>query len=333
VPGGGSPFGVGVIGLGDWGLRHLHAWSSIPGIAIRAVASRDPDRARVVAERFGAPNWYLSPGELVADRTVDAVCVVNDEHEHLGAVLAAIDAGKSVLVEKPMAVDLADARAMVEASKRRGVILMPGHVLRFDHRFAALKDRIDAGDLGRPVAVHARRMLPVDRFATYQRTHVMLNVGVHDLDLALWYLGGEVERVTAVERRVQGGATPDLVWAVLELAGGALAVVAVLWLLPTRSGVFVESLTEVTGTRGMATVRQPGDGLSLWLRDGPVAPDTTLAPVIAGDLTGALRDELQEFARCVIAGRSPTRVTPEDGLRALEVAHRVVAAAAAGAPA
>jgi predicted dehydrogenase len=166
-------------------------------------------------------------------------------------------------------------------------------------------------------------MLPVDRYARYARTHVVLNVGIHDIDLALWYLPGDVIRVTALERNVQGGGTPDVVWAILETDAGGIAVIELLWLVPERSGVFLESSTEVVGSRGIGIVRQPGDGLSLWLEDGPSLPDTTLMPTIAGSVGGALREELGYFARCVMTAVAPTWVTGEDGIRALDVALRV----------
>jgi len=200
---------------------------------------------------------------------------------------------------------------------------MPGHVLRFDPRFARLKDAIVGGHLGDVVSVHARRLLPVDRYAAYDRTHIVLNVGVHDLDLLLWYMDDDVTRVSAFQRNIQGGGTPDLVWAVLEFARGGLGVLNLQWLVPERTGVFLESLTEVTGSRGMATVRQPGDGISLWERDGPSFPDTTLSTSIAGSASGALREELTYFARCVLRNEAPTWVTAGDGLRSLELAIRV----------
>jgi hypothetical protein len=133
----------------------------------------------------------------------------------------------------------------------------------------------------------------------------------------------EVVSVSAFERYVQGGATPDLLWAVLEFARGGIAVVNLQWLVPERTGVFLESMTEVTGARGMATVRQPGDGLSVWGPTGPRLPDTTLVPSIAGALGGALREELNYFARCVLRGATPTWVTPADGVRSLDIAIRV----------
>lgn len=318
-----QPLGIGVVGLGDWGERHLQAWTSIPGVSVVALASHDPARAESLGRRYGVPRWYASADELAADPAVEAVSIVNDERHHLAAALAVIDAGKAVLVEKPMALTVEDARAMVEAATRAGVILMPGHVLRFDPRFAGLKDRIDAGSLGRVVSVHSRRLLPVDRYATYDRTHVMANVGVHDIDLALWYMPGDVERVTTFERNIQGGGTPDVVWSVMEFDHGGIAVVTVLWLVPSKSGVFLDSLTEVAGTHGMGAVRQPGDGLTLWLQDGPQVPDMTLAPIIDGGLMGALRDELAYFAQCVLLGSHPRRVTGADGIRALEVALRI----------
>jgi predicted dehydrogenase len=273
------------------------------------------------------PRCYGSAAELAADPDVEAISVVNDERDHLDAVLAAVAARRPVLVEKPMTTRLEDARAMVDAAAAAGVILMPGHVLRFEPRLAALKEAVAAGQLGPIVSVHARRLLPVDRYAAYDRTHIVLNVGVHDIDLVLWLMDDEPIRVTALERNIQGGNTPDLVWSLIEFARGGIGVINLQWLVPERSGVFLESLTEVTGSAGMGSVRMPGDGLSLWGREGRSTPDTSLVTSIAGSASGALREELAYFARCVIRSEAPTWVTPGDGLRALELAMRVREAA------
>lgn len=320
--------GVGVIGLGGWGEVHVQAWQSLPLVKVQAVCSRRPERATEIAQRFGIARCYSTPEELVADPHVDVVSVVNDERAHRPAVLAAVAAGKPVLVEKPIATRLDDARAMVEAAETAGVPLMPAHVLRFDTRLAMLKDRLLVGELGRVVSIYARRLIPRDRYATYQRTHPALNAAIHDIDLALWYADSPVTAVRAYERNIQGGQAPDVLWATIEFASGALAVIENLWLVPEQAGVWLDAETEVVGSDGMARVRFPSDAMSLWLQRAPQAPDTTLVPIAGGTMQGALCDQFAYFVRCVVAGDPPTRVTGGDALRSLEVTLAIMESAA-----
>lgn len=319
--------GVGVVGLGTWGEAHIRAWRDLPGMKVVAICSSSPNRAREVAARYGIPHSYSDIDDLAEDRDVDIVSVVNDERLHLRTVLRIIQARKPMLVEKPIAPTVDDARLMVDAAIDADVLMMPGHVLRFDPSFATVKDQIESGELGDVVVVHSRRLIPVDRYARYQRSHPSVNVTIHDVDLALWYMGADVERITAFERNVQGGDVPDVLHAVIEFRGGGLALVSTLWLVPPGAGVFLDSLTEVTGSKGMAFVRQPGDSTQVWRTSDRLSPDLTLAPAAGGLMTGALRDELAYFASCVLEGRQPTRVTGEDAVLALDVANRIREAA------
>ncbi|MCA1646623.1 MAG: Gfo/Idh/MocA family oxidoreductase [Chloroflexi bacterium] len=322
--------GVGVVGLGAWGEVHVQAWQGLPLVQVSAVCSRDPVRAQDIAHRFGVDRCYGTPEELTADPDVEIVSVVNHEQDHQRAVLAAVAQRKPVLVEKPIATSLDDARAMIDAARAASVPLMPAHLLRFDARLATVKDRLVSGDLGEMASIYARRLIPRDRYATYQRTHPALNAAIHDVDLALWFADSRPKTVRAYERNVQGGAAPDVLWATIEFASGALAVLENLWLVPVQAGVWLDAETEIVGSRGMARVRFPSDALSLWLERGPSLPDTMLASVAQGAMSGALCDQFAYFARCIAAGVPPARVTGEDALRALELTLAIIDSAAAG---
>lgn len=323
-----SRLGVGVVGLGTWGEVHVQGWNSLPLVDVRAVCSHDPKRAAVIAERFGVPRSYATPEELASDPSVDVVSVVNHERDHLRAVLAAVNQRKPVLVEKPIAVTLEDAQAMVEAAHAADVPLMPGHILRFDARLAALHERVAQGDLGQVASIYARRLIPKQRYATYQRTHPALNAAIHDIDLALWYTASPPVAVRAWERNIQGGEAPDVLWATIEFASGALAVVENLWLLPETAGVWLDAETEVVGSRGMARVRFPSDTMNVYLADGPRLPDTTLVAVAHDVMSGALVDQFAYFVRHVSNGLPLERVTGDDALRSLEVTLAIMRSAA-----
>jgi predicted dehydrogenase len=294
------------------------------------VCDLDGDQARAVAGRNGIAEHYESPADMARSATLDAVSIVNDEADRLAATLPFLRRNVHVLIEKPIALTVDDAEELTARAAEAGVHLMLGHLLRFDARFATLKARIDRGELGTVRSVYARRLLPRGRYKKYARSHSALMAGIHDYDLANWFIGAQPAAVRASPVDSPIDASPDLLWAMLEYPQGRLAVVETAWVLPDEAGLWLESELEVVGTAGVAHVRLPGDSLGLYLPAGHERPDTTAVVDALGQPVGTLIDELVYFARCVATGRAPTRVTPHDGTAALRTALAIAQAAASG---
>jgi UDP-N-acetylglucosamine 3-dehydrogenase len=140
---------IGLVGCGLFGESHLAALRGIPYATVVALTDLDEERARSVAARFNVPRVAKDYRELCSLDEVEAVSVVTTEDRHLSPVLAAFVNGKHVFVEKPMATTVEDAQAMVDASRETGLILMPGHVCRFETKYATVKEQLTAGRLGR----------------------------------------------------------------------------------------------------------------------------------------------------------------------------------------
>src|SRR6202023_372625 len=104
----------------------------------------------------------------------DAVSVVTTEDQHLEPVLSALEHGKHVFVEKPLATRLADAEKMLEAARQTDLILMPGHILRFETKYATVKEKLQSGRLGRIVSIYAKRNRPKWQGSIYKRTPLVL---------------------------------------------------------------------------------------------------------------------------------------------------------------
>ena len=162
---------IGLIGCGNFGESHLQAFRAIPAAEVIAVYDTDPDRARLMQSRFGIPGVCSSVQEMCAIPGLAAVDVVTTEHAHLEPTRLALQSGKHVFVEKPLATNLEDASAMIEAACSAGRFLMVGQILRFETKYAMLKDEIESGRLGRPVSMHARRNRQKSLLTTYGRTH------------------------------------------------------------------------------------------------------------------------------------------------------------------
>jgi predicted dehydrogenase len=313
---------VAVLGLGMMGRLHSRILSSMPDVRVVAVEI-DP-AARESAERELGLRTASSLDEVLA--AVDAVVVTLPDHLHVEASSVALQAGKPVMVEKPLATSVADGQRILDAQSAPGR-LMVAHVLRFDPRLVELKRRIDSGELGdlRYVRIHrANTTASAERLGG--RVSVTAFLGVHDLDLLLWLTGRDILDVTARGRSVIS-AQWDVSAATLAMSGDLLAVVENHWLMHPASARSCIAGVEVFGSRGMATLDLSTDEIELtsdeigatrrvdshnWSHDPSVA-------------SGALRREAEAFVDCVRSG-SPMPISGEDGLRAVHAVELVESA-------
>jgi UDP-N-acetylglucosamine 3-dehydrogenase len=323
---------VGVLGLGAFGESHLRAWRGLPNVEIVAVSSRTPARAEAIAAAYGVPRWYGSHEELIADPAVDAISVTTAEHDHLAPVVAALAAGKHVLVEKPIATTLEDAAAMVEAASVSDGILMPGHVLRFAPAYAGLREAVASGRLGRLVAMSARRNRPSSLIRSHGRVHPALITAFHDIDVMLWLAGCGARSVQALDRIADRDGGAHGLWGLLEFENGAVATIETSWLIPASAGVGNDDEFRVTGLEGGASVQFDVPALRVWDPKGPRVPDVSYEPVVRDVVVGALRDELAHFAACALAGTPSPVVTAADSARALSVVLALIESAESGRP-
>lgn len=321
---------VGVLGLGAFGERHIQAYRGLPYVEIGAVASRSPARAAEIAARYGVPVWYGSYEELLADDTIEAISVTTAEHEHREPVVTALAAGKHVLVEKPIASTLEDARAMLEASRASSAILMPGHILRFAPTYAGVKATVEGGELGLLVSMVARRNRPASLIATHGRIHPALVTAIHDIDIMLWLAGHRVARVRAVDRLADRDGGAHGLWGMLEFASGAIAMLETSWLIPVGADISTDDAFQVTGMLGSGRIQLESPPLRVWRSGASVAPDVGYEPVVHAVTGGALGMEVSHFAQHALVGRPSTIVTPEDGVRALAVVLALIEAAETG---
>lgn len=320
---------LGLVGCGNFGESHLQAFLALPAVEITAVFDTDRERAQRIAGAFGIARVCGSLEEICALPDLAAIDVVTPEHLHLEPVRLALANGKHVFVEKPLATDLGECGQMIEAARLAERILMVGQILRFETKYAILKDEVAAGRLGAPVSMHARRNRPKSLLPLYGRTHPALENSIHDIDLMLWYTGRPVERVRGYSRRATGRQHPETFWGVIEFAGGAIGVVETIWLLP-EAGVMLDDAFQFIGTAGMANLQLHPGALAILREDGYHVPDVSYDPRVGGMARGALRDELAYFCECVADDRLPEIITPIEAKRAVRVVLALIESAEAG---
>lgn len=308
-----SPYlDVAVVGLGDIGRAHVDAVQRAHSTRLAALVDIDPARTAAMREAVDCPA-FESVEAMLAGADVDLVMVCTTDHLHVEPVRAAAAAGKHVFVEKPIATTIEDIDAIEAAIDEAGVAFTVGHCLRFDPKYAEVKRRIDAGDIGDVVSLYARRQ---NRTVTPRRlggriSSVMF-LGVHDIDILNWYVGRPPVAVYAASAdpvmRSFGFDIDDVTWTTIRYENGAIGVVESGWLLPEnypRSGHFA---LVAMGTRGLANLDEFDEGLSIASERYDHLP-----------LVDRLTPQIEHFARAILDGRPPL-VGARDARLAVEVA-------------
>jgi predicted dehydrogenase len=329
-----APVRVAVVGLGAMGSRWARALAEHPRAEVSVVSDVREDVGRAVANDLSA-RFVADPLDAAAHPDVHAVAVCTPEHLHLEPTLAAIDAGKAVMVEKPLAHSVAGSETIRDRAAARGIPLLVGHILRFETRYAAAHDAIAAGTIGAVQAVrHERIGLVTDQDVLGGRTSIALYYGVHEFDLARWY-AGDVERIHAERSdgvlRAYGYEIEDLYSVVLRFRSGAHGTAMLGWSLPARTPGYGIGGVTVIGERGVVRVSQGDVGLLVVDEDGQRDVDSCYAPAVHGRLRGALAIEADHFVDCA-RGTAEPACTGSDGVEAVRISLAMEASAEQGAP-
>jgi predicted dehydrogenase len=312
------PLRWGVLGTGWIAERFLASLQRHPRQRIPAIGSPDAARAGEFADAFQAPRAYGSYAELVADPEVDVVYVATPHPAHHGCALLAIEAGKHVLVEKPLAIDAVEAQEIVDAAARRGVFCMEALWTLFLPRLDVVRQVLEAGMLGDVHTVvadmgehftHPHRILRADLAGG-----PLLDLGTYPVAFATWVLGAPATVHAAGQPHPAG--VNGQVAAILTDADGNQSVV--------HTTLFgnTPTMATIAGTQGTLTLPgpfyQPGDvvvrttgGETLAWSEEPVGHD-------------ALHVEAAAVARAIAAGdtESPLR-SPADSVATIAVIDEI----------
>lgn len=329
-----------VVGAGLIGRRHVDAISAADGVRLSAVV--DPTQsARDYAKDRGIDQCETLD-DMLAQHRPDGVILATPNALHVAQGLSCINAGLPVLIEKPLATDLAGADRLVAAARSAGVALTVGHHRRHNPLIQAAKARIEAGEIGEITAVQAQFWVrkPDDYFDTEWRREpgagpVFINL-VHDIDL-MRHFAGEIVSVSAMESKARRGhAVEDTAVLLLRFASGALGTVTISDAIPAPWSWELtagenpaypqtdQSCYQIGGTEGSLSLP---DG-SLWRHDGenswwqPIS--ATRAPVGHEDPLIAQARQFGDVCR----GEAAPLVSGEDGRAALAVLDAVKRAVA-----
>jgi UDP-N-acetylglucosamine 3-dehydrogenase len=310
------------------GINHARVYGEMEGVELVAVADPAAERRRLAARPplAGSLRTYGEYRDMLARERLDLVSVAVPTRLHREVALAALERRVATLVEKPIAADVEEGRAILAAAEKAGCQLMVGHIERFNPAVQELKRRLEAGELGRIFLARAERVGPFP-----QRTRdvgVVQDLATHDIDVMRFLLASEVERVYAETEAGLRTEHEDLLSAVLRFNSGVVGLLEVNWLTPTK----VRRLAMV-GEAGMFVVDYLTQELLFYERDSAEAAWPSLAALTGGgegamtripvEKKEPLRAELEGFVESVARGSLPP-MPAGDALVAVEVAARLV---------
>lgn len=320
-----------LFGAGRIGRLHAANIAAHPNARLAAVADTVPATAEELAARYGTV--VADVEEALGSPAIDAVLIATPTDTHAPLIEAAAAAGKAILCEKPIDLDIARAEAAVRAAEAAGVALAVGFNRRFDASFANLKARLDAGAIGAPEIVAIASRDPAPPPVSYIRVSggLFRDMMIHDLDMARWLLGEEPVEVHAmgsalVDPAIAQAGDIDTAVVTLRTASGRLAQIS----NSRRAAYGYDQRIECHGSKGMLRAENlRATTVELATSDGFVRD-----PVLHFFLERygpAYRAELDAFIDAVAAGRPPAP-TGTDGLAALRLADAAQKSLETGRP-
>lgn len=325
-----TPIGVAVVGAGYWGRNLIRNFALSPEFQLRWVVDLDPVRAQGVVGPYGGVRVTEDLQEALADDAVQAVAVATPADTHLKVALTALEAGRHVLVEKPLASSLADAERVVREAEERGLVLMCDHTYCYTPAVQKMVELVQGGTLGDIQYVDSVR---VNLGLVQPDVDVLWDLAPHDLSILDLVLPPDFrpEAVSAHGADPIGAGKACVAYLTLQLGNSAIAHTHVNWLSPTKIRTMI-----VGGSKRTLVWDDlnPGQRLSLYDRGVDLRRRTDLGPeerraaavsYRSGDVVApalAEREALQgvcgELADCIRTGRTP-RTDGRSGLRVLDV--------------
>ena len=319
---------IAVVGCGQWGrnlVRNFHALG-----ALSALCEAVPERADALSKQYGVR--ALSPDEVLADPAIDGVVLATPAVAHAPLAVRALDAGKHVFVEKPLALTVSDAQRIRVAADANHRLVMVGHLLQYHPAFLRLRELVAEGKLGRLHYIYSNR-LNLGRFR--REEDVFWSFAPHDISMILALAADAPESVEAVGHCYLHNKIADVTTTHLRFANGINAHIFVSWLHP-----FKEQKLVVVGDGGMA-VFNDGEAWSnkllfyphrvVW-RDGVPEPTRADATPIVMQPAEPLQAECEHFLQCVSEGRRP-RTDAREGIEVLSVLDAARRSMKSGRPA
>ena len=316
-------FRIAIVGAGVWGDTHAAIYREHPMVEPVAVCDQNEQRATARAKKYGLKKVYTNVDDLLSDGNFDAVSIVTPDHLHAEIAVKCAQAGKHMLIEKPLATSREDVFRIVEAVNRSGVRAMVDLHNRWSPPFAEAKRLIDAGELGTLRNAYFRlndiKWVATDMLPWAANSSILWFLGSHSFDTLQWLFQDRVKRVYAVSNRgvldQMGVETEDVFLSTLEFEHGGVAQMENGWITPNANPCVNDIKCNLCGDKAMIAIDASNHNLIQFYSDEKTTvPDIIVRNQIHGRVKGFAYESIRSFVD-QLASDEPFVVSLEDAAR------------------
>jgi predicted dehydrogenase len=303
------PVRVAIVGLGYWGPNLVRNLLELECAEVAAICDSQPERLAAMNRRFSGVRSTESYDELLADDSIDAIAIATPVTSHHPLALAALEAGKHVFIEKPMASSSAECLELIQVASDNDLVVMPGHTFLYSPPVVAIRKLIEAGALGDLYFISTSRV----NLGLHQAdVSVTWDLGPHDFSILHYWLGEAPNYVSALSRGFIMPSIADVAFIDLEYAAGTIAHVELSWLAPSKL-----RRTTIVGARKMVVYDDTSNEPVRVFDSGVVLKDPETfgeyrLTYRTGDIVSPRIDaaeplslELRDFCDSIISGSTP----------------------------
>ena len=346
--------GVAVIGSGRIGSLRAGMASRHPSVNFLALSDKNKTKADILAQKTGADFVTDNNLDAISDARVDAVVVATPEHDHVEAVLQAINLGKPIFLEKPLALTLEDGDLIANSAKKAGVEIVIGYSRRYDRRWMMTKQHIKEGRLGEIISIQSRvintRAQMLEIIKRSPDASPVLDVLTYYVDMVCWYMEG-IRPVEVVARshgkifRNLGHDTDEATWAIITFENGAIVNLGIFYALPATYPTFGQSPRfEIFGEDGVILLDADNKDSILYSDKGiphAYVPDhdpkmlfmqtNSSGDWALDDFWGPIANETRSWLDHLVTGLPCPHTTIEEGRKTLQITLAIEESSRTGA--
>jgi UDP-N-acetylglucosamine 3-dehydrogenase len=305
--------GVAVVGTGFWGKNHARVYKELAETELIAICDIDPQRAKAVANQFGAKP-YTSAAKMLKNNDIEAVSICTWSTALAKEATKAVEAGRHVLVEKPMAANVKQAENLLNKAEKEGVHLTVGFLMRFIPGLQHIKKAVQDKTIGELVCATAKRVSQwPERIGD---VGVVKDTAIHDIDVMLHLFNEDPIAVYAKTGTMRHIRFEDYAQIMLTFKDGKSAFIESNWLTPYKTRILI-----ATGSEAIMTLDYITQEVTVENAKETMKPRYTMQE--------PLKLELQHFANCITKKDKPL-ITGLDGLKALRIAESALKSSATG---
>lgn len=302
---------MGIVGAGTWGENHARIYQAHPFAECVAICDMNADKAASLASRLDIKEYYSDYHAMLKNSNCDAVAIVTPDFAHADIAVAVAEAGRDMIIEKPIATTRADISRMMNAFEKHKNRVMVDLHNRWSPPFHETYQSVVSGDLGEISTVYSRlndvKWVATDLLPWAAKSSILWFLGTHSLDTMRWIVGSEVKEVYSRKRsgilRDLGIDTIDSYQTSIEFENGVIAQMENAWITPDTNPCVNDIKFNITGSKGMINLDVSNHNLiQKYTDEKATAPDVLVQNKIFGIPKGFAYESIKSFVDCLMSG-------------------------------